>query len=96
MEHCISKNAIKSKFGRYTKCGKEIIELLNKTIGDTRDKLKVIKQVYTDRLNEMKEKRIYLEHQLSLIIDSMKQKIQDITEDFHQRVAETLDDEIKR
>jgi hypothetical protein len=44
----------------------------------------------------MEEKHTFLEHQLHLMTDISKERIRHISEDVYKRVAQTLNDEIKR
>ncbi|CAF4419171.1 unnamed protein product, partial [Adineta steineri] len=45
---------------------------------------------------EMEEKNIFLEHELRSMTDSAKERIRHVSEDVYKRVAQTLNDEIKR
>jgi hypothetical protein len=44
----------------------------------------------------MEEKNIYFEHELRSTTDLAKERIRHVSEDVYKRVAQTLNDEIKR
>ncbi|CAF4175027.1 unnamed protein product, partial [Adineta steineri] len=95
-EKCISKTAVQTKFEQHTNRGKEIITLLCETIVNMINKSQTIKQECQEKLIEMEEKNIFLEHELRSVTDSAKERIRHVSEDVYKRVAQTLNDEIKR
>ncbi|CAF0879392.1 unnamed protein product [Rotaria sp. Silwood1] len=95
-EKCISKTAVQTKFEQHTNRGKEIVILLNETISNIINKSQTIKQESSEKLIEMEEKNDFLEHELISITDLAKEKIRYVSEDIYKRVAQTLNDEIKR
>jgi mitofusin len=95
-EKCISKSAVQTKFEQHTNRGKEIITLLCETIANIINKSQTIKQECNEKLIEMEEKNTFLEHELRLMTDTAKQRIQHVSDDVYKRVAQTLNDEIKR
>ncbi|CAF2601163.1 unnamed protein product [Rotaria sp. Silwood2] len=95
-EKCISKTAVQTKFEQHTNRGKEIVILLSEILTNIIDKSQTIKQESTEKLIEMEEKNNFLEHELISITAIAKEKIRYVSEDVYKRVAQTLNDEIKR
>ncbi|CAF3350763.1 unnamed protein product [Rotaria socialis] len=95
-EECISKTAIQTKFEQHTNRGKEIIASLRETTANVCNKSQILKQESVQKLTEMDEKNSFLEHELRAMTESAKEKIRHISEDVYKRVAQTLNDEIKR
>ncbi|CAF3494562.1 unnamed protein product [Rotaria sp. Silwood1] len=95
-EECISKTAVQTKFEQHTNRGKEIIALLRDTTANIANKSQTLKQELVQKLTEMDEKNTLLENELRSMTESAKEKIRHITEDVYKRVAQTLNDEIKR
>jgi len=95
-EKCISKTAVQTKFEQHTNRGKEIIILLCETIENIINKSQILKQECNEKLIEMDEKNIFFEHELHSMTDIAKERIQHVSEDVYKRVAQTLNDEIKR
>ncbi len=95
-EKCISKTAVQTKFEQHTNRGKEIITLLRETTANIANKSHTYKQESVQKLTEMDEKNTHLEQELRSMTESAKEKIRHISEDVYKRVAQTLNDEIKR
>jgi len=95
-EKCISKTAVQTKFEQHTNRGKEIIILLCETLANIINKSQTIKQECNEKLTEMEEKHTFLEHELRSMSNIAKERIRHISEDVYKRVAQTLNDEIKR
>ncbi|CAF0994698.1 unnamed protein product [Rotaria sordida] len=95
-EKCISKTAVKTKFEQHTNRGKEILILLCETITNIINKSQTIKQESSEKLIETEDRNNFLERELILITELAKEKIRYVSEDVYQRVAQTLNDEIKR
>ncbi|CAF3597448.1 unnamed protein product, partial [Rotaria sordida] len=95
-EECISKTAVQTKFQQHTNRGKEIIALLRDTTANIANKSQTLKQELVQNLTQMDEKNNLLEHELRSMTESAKEKIRHISEDVYKRVAQTLNDEIKR
>ncbi len=95
-EKCISKTAVQTKFEQHTNRGKEIILLLCETIVNIINKSQTIKQECNEQLTAMEEKNSFLECELRSMTDSAKEKIRHVSEDVYKRVAQALNDEIKR
>jgi mitofusin len=95
-EKCISKTAVQTKFEQHTNRGKEIITLLRETQTNIANKSQTYKQESVQKLTEMDEKNNQLERELRSMTESAKEKIRHISEDVYKRVAQTLNDEIKR
>ncbi|CAF1667975.1 unnamed protein product, partial [Rotaria magnacalcarata] len=95
-EECISKTAVQTKFEQHTNRGKEIIASLRETTANVCNKSQILKQESVQKLTEMDEKSNFLEHELRAMTESAKEKIRHISEDVYKRVAQTLNDEIKR
>ena len=95
-EKCISKTAVQTKFEQHTNRGKEIITLLRETTANIANRSQTCKEESVKKLQEMDEKSNVLEHELRSMTESTKEKIRHVTEDVYKRVAQTLNDEIKR
>ncbi|UJR20811.1 hypothetical protein I4U23_023923 [Adineta vaga] len=95
-EKCISKTAVQTKFQQHTSRGKEVIMLLCETIVNIINKSQTIKEECQEKLREMEEKNVFLEHELRSMTDSAKERIRHVSEDVYKRVAQTLNDEIRR
>jgi mitofusin len=95
-EKCISKTAVQTKFEQHTNRGKGIITLLRETTANISNKSQTLKQESVQKITEMDEKNSLLERELRSMTESAKEKIRHITEDVYKRVAQTLNDEIKR
>jgi mitofusin len=95
-EKCISKTAVQTKFEQHTNRGKEIITLLRETTANIANKSQTFKQESVQKLTQMDEKHDLLERELRSMTESAKEKIRHISEDVYKRVAQTLNDEIKR
>lgn len=95
-EECISKAAIKTKFEQHTNRGKEIIAQLRETAANIANKSQTFKQECVQQLTDMDEKNSLLENELRSMTETAKDKIRHVSEDVYKRVAQTLNDEIKR
>jgi mitofusin len=95
-EKCISKSAVQTKFEQHTNRGKEILCLLCETMTNIINKSQTLKQEYHEKLNQLEEKNSFLESELRLMTSLAKDRIQYVSEDVYKRVAQTLNDEIKR
>ncbi|KAF5292627.1 hypothetical protein FQA39_LY13960 [Lamprigera yunnana] len=95
-EECISKSAVKTKFEQHTERGRFIANELKE----------LLDQIYVDAQKEKEEKLVsrrelhdkmnFIEQQLMLITQEMKQKIHHMVEDVEQRVSKALNEEIRR
>ncbi|CAF0827674.1 unnamed protein product [Didymodactylos carnosus] len=95
-EKCISKSAVKTKFEQHTNRGKEIINLLRDTMGNIANKSQSLKQECVQKRTEQSEKHDFIEKELKSIMETTKDRIRHVSEDVYKRVAQTLNDEIKR
>lgn len=95
-EKCISKSAIRTKFEQHTNRGKEIITLLRETSANIANKSQTYKQETVHKLTDLDNRNNLLEKELRSMTESAKEKIRHISEDVYKRVAQTLNDEIKR
>jgi len=95
-EKCISKSAVQTKFEQHTNRGKEILCLLCEIMTNIINKSQTLKQEYHEKLNQLEEKNSFLESELRLMTSLAKDRIQYVSEDVYKRVAQTLNDEIKR
>lgn len=87
---------MKTKFEQHINRGKEILCLLYETITNIMNNSQTLKQEYHEKLNEFEEKNSFLERQLHSMTSLGKDRIQYVSEDVYKRVAQTLNDEIKR
>ena len=95
-EKCISKTAVQTKFEQHTNRGKEIITLLTETTASISLKSQTCKQDCVQKLTDMDQKNNFIERELRAMTESAKDKIRHVSEDVYKRVAQTLNDEIKR
>lgn len=95
-EKCISKSAVQTKFAQHTNRGKQILILLSEIITNVINKSRTIKQESSEKLILMEEKNAFLEQELISITNFAKERIRYVSEDVYKRVAQTLNDEIKR
>jgi mitofusin len=95
-EKCISKTAVQTKFEQRTNRGKEILILLRETMANIMNKSQTLKQISSDKLIEMEKRNSFLEHELCSMTESARDRIRHVSEDVYKRVAQTLNDEIKR
>ncbi|CAF1064851.1 unnamed protein product [Adineta ricciae] len=95
-EKCISKTAVQTKFQQHTNRGKEIITFLCETIANIINRSQTNKEEYLTKLKETEDKNVFLEHELRSMTDSAKERIRHVSEDVYKRVAQTLNDEIRR
>ena len=95
-EECISKTAVQTKFEQHTNRGKEIIFFLRETITNIVNKSQTLKQEFVHNLTDMDQRSNLLERELCSMTESAKDKIRHISDDVYKRVAQTLNDEIKR
>ncbi|UJR28761.1 hypothetical protein I4U23_009987 [Adineta vaga] len=95
-EKCISKTAVQTKFEQHTNRGKEIISLLCETTSNIANRSQTLKQEFVQKLTEMDEKNNKLERELRSMTETAKDKIKHVSEDVYKRVAQTLNDEIRR
>lgn len=95
-EKCISKTAVQTKFEKHTNRGKEIIGILRDTTSNIANRSQTLKQDAVQKLTDMDEKHNKLERELRSMTETAKDKIRHISEDVYKRVAQTLNDEIRR
>lgn len=95
-EKCISKAAVQTKFEQHTNRGKGILTSLRETAENIANQSQTYKQQATQKAHEMDQKNEFLERELRSMTESAKEKIRHISEDVYKRVAQTLNDEIKR
>ncbi|CAF1289985.1 unnamed protein product [Didymodactylos carnosus] len=95
-EKCISKAAVRTKFEQHTNRGKEIINLLRDTMVNITDKSHSLKQQTVQKRTEESEKHDFIEKELKSMMETTKDRIRHVSEDVYKRVAQTLNDEIKR
>ncbi|CAF0814548.1 unnamed protein product [Adineta steineri] len=95
-EKCISKTAVQTKFEQHTNRGKGITTTLRETTANIANKSQTLKQESVQKLTQMDEKHNLLERELRSMTESAKDKIRHISEDVYKRVAQTLNDEIRR
>jgi mitofusin len=95
-EKCISKTAVQTKFEQHTNRGKSIITLLRETTSNITSKSQTLKQESVQTLTQMDEKNNMLERELRSMTESAKDKIRHVSQDVYKRVAQTLNDEIRR
>ena len=95
-EECISKTAVQTKFEQHTNRGKEIVALIRETTANIANKSHTLKQESVYKLKDMNHRHDLLEHELCSMTESSKEKIRHVSEDVYKRVAQTLNDEIKR
>ncbi len=95
-EKCISKSAVKTKFEQHTNRGKAILLLLSETIANIINKSQTTKQECYENLRNIEDKNDYLEQELRLLTETARERIRHVSEDVYKRVAQTLNDEIRR
>ncbi|CAF0857410.1 unnamed protein product [Adineta steineri] len=95
-EKCISKTAVQTKFEQHTNRGKGITTTLRETTANIANRSQTLKQESVQKLTQMDEKHNLLERELRSMTESAKDKIRHISEDVYKRVAQTLNDEIRR
>ena len=87
---------MQTKFEQHTNRGKEIITLLTETTASISLKSQTCKQECVQKLTDMDQKNTFIERELRAMTESAKEKIRHVSEDVYKRVAQTLNDEIKR
>lgn len=95
-EKCISKSAVQTKFEQHSNRGREILLLLRQTIANVLNKSQTIKEEYQERFNQLEERSRFLEREFRAMTDVAKDRIRYVSEDVYKRVAQTLNNEIKR
>ncbi|CAF1278851.1 unnamed protein product [Adineta ricciae] len=95
-EKCISKTAVQTKFEQHTNRGKEIISILRDTTSNIANRSQTLKQEAVQKLTDMDEQHNKLERELRSMTETAKDKIRHVSEDVYKRVAQTLNDEIRR
>lgn len=95
-EKCISKTAVQTKFEQHTNRGQGIISILRETAENIVNQSQQYKQQAVKNSQELDERSNHLERELRSMTESAKEKIRHISEDVYKRVAQTLNDEIRR
>ncbi|KAL4221326.1 Mitofusin-2 [Mactra antiquata] len=95
-EECISKSAVRTKFEQHTNRGKGLINDLKTLMEDILQKSQTQIQETTSSRREMADELDYLEKQLLLLTNEIKERIKSMVEDVERKVASTLNDEIRR
>ena len=95
-EKCISKTAIQTKFQQHTNRAKAVVTLLSETNANIANTSQTYKEHCTKKLQELEDRHVHIENDLHSMTESAKEKIRHISEDVYKRVAQVLNDEIKR
>lgn len=95
-EECISKSAVRTKFQQHSQRGKLIVTEIRSTMDVTYDRAHKLRNEKSVGKKEVHDKLNFMEQQLVLLTQEMKDKIHQMVEDVDQRVSKALSEEIRR
>lgn len=95
-EKCISKSAIDTKFQQHTMSGKEIMKYLCDTFLNFLNTCQTKQNHCEVKLDQYEQRYVRLEQDFKTLVETFKERIRFVSEDVYKRVAQTLNDEIKR
>ena len=86
-EECISKSAVRTKFEQHSKIGKRIVSEIQQIMGSTYDQAQQLKKQKAEAKQEIYDNLNFIEQELLLLTQQMKDKIRQMVEDVEQRVS---------
>lgn len=87
-EECISKSAVKTKFEQHSQRGKLIASEIHIVMDGVYERAEKLKSEKALAKKELFDKQNFVDQQLRMITQEMKEKIDHMVEDVEQRVGE--------
>lgn len=95
-EKCLSKSAVQTKFEQHLNRAREILNTLHQTLFNVLNQSDRREQDVRNQVQQFEERHRFLEENILSSNQLVRDRIRFISENVYQRVAQTLNDEVRR